>query len=93
MDSLDSRILETALRWLPYGGPPTEEILVDFGMTELRFDQHVARILHSDSASHLAPGDRATLFNQLQNRDERRRPSIPARFSSLSLDRTTGTAG
>ncbi|PBC44849.1 hypothetical protein CJ179_29195 [Rhodococcus sp. ACS1] len=75
MDSQDSTILEFACRWLPYGGPPSEEILVDFGMTELRFDQHLVRILGSVSSRHLAPGDRATLHEQLLERRERRRRS------------------
>ncbi len=72
MDSLDSRILELARRWLPYGGPPTEEILVGFGMTELRFDRHLARILGSESCGPLSPQDRAALYKQLLERDGRR---------------------
>lgn len=92
MDSLDSRILEIARRWLPYGGAPAEEILVEFGITERRFDQHVARILNSEFASHLSPADRVALSNQLLDRDTRRRSNSPARHGSPSRDLTTGTA-
>ncbi|BAH53635.1 hypothetical protein [Rhodococcus opacus] len=78
MDSQDSAILELACRWLPYGGPPPEEILVDFGMAELRFDQQLLKILGSMSSRHLSDVDRIMLQKQLlERRERRRRSNIP----------------
>ncbi|WP_280335013.1 hypothetical protein [Nocardia wallacei] len=54
MDKEDLTIIEFALLWQPYGGPPAEEILVNFGMTELRFRSRVVDIL----AARGTPTDR-----------------------------------
>ena len=45
MDKEDLAIIDLALLWHPYGGPPDEEILVNFGMSELRFRSRVVEIL------------------------------------------------
>ncbi|MBB5915176.1 hypothetical protein BJY24_004043 [Nocardia transvalensis] len=45
MDREDLLIIDFALLWQPFGGPPAEEILVTFGMSELRFRNRVVEIL------------------------------------------------
>ncbi len=45
MDKEDLEIIDFALLWQPFGGPPAEEILVNFGMSELRFRSRVVDIL------------------------------------------------
>ena len=36
VDSIDTAILEFARRWMPFGGPRPERVLVEFGMTTAR---------------------------------------------------------
>ncbi|SEB80550.1 hypothetical protein SAMN04490239_1736 [Rhodococcus koreensis] len=33
------QLIRLALTWLPYGGPPADEIMVQFGMTAARFSE------------------------------------------------------
>jgi hypothetical protein len=47
VDSIDTAILEFARRWMPFGGPRPEDVLVEFGMTTARYDEHLARILET----------------------------------------------
>ncbi|QSE89416.1 hypothetical protein JWS13_12680 [Rhodococcus pseudokoreensis] len=75
VEGLDPAILEVACRWLPYGGPPSDEIWIDFGMTELRYDQHLREILEKVASRHLSPDVRIALRGQLVERRERRRRS------------------
>ncbi|MEU1999872.1 hypothetical protein ACH47B_01535 [Rhodococcus sp. NPDC019627] len=41
---------DLALRWLPYGGPPSDDTLVEFGVTPTVFAQRGRRVLHSRAA-------------------------------------------
>jgi hypothetical protein len=43
-------MVDLALRWLPYGGPPSEKIFVEFGVTPTVFAQRVRRVLRSRAA-------------------------------------------
>ena len=49
----DERVLDLAVNWLPFGGPPPEEIWVQFGVDPSRFWQRVQRVLtyHSVGAT------------------------------------------
>ena len=38
-------MLQAAIRWDPYGGPPAEEIFVWFGLSEVQFFAHIERLL------------------------------------------------
>lgn len=40
-------LIDTALVWEPYGGPPSEELLVRFGISTAVFRDRVRRILTS----------------------------------------------
>lgn len=46
-----SALKETAQQWLPFGGPPAEEILVRFGITLDVFYRRLAHIIRHDTAS------------------------------------------
>jgi hypothetical protein len=38
-------MMQAAIRWNPYGGPPADEIFVWFGLSEDRFFAHIQRML------------------------------------------------
>ncbi|OUS81336.1 hypothetical protein CA951_41515 [Rhodococcus sp. NCIMB 12038] len=67
MDSFDSAIIEFACRWLPYGTPPSEELLTRFGMTRERYGQQLARIL-DDHPSRIPLETRRKLWLHLAER-------------------------
>ncbi|MFE6925398.1 hypothetical protein ACFVAV_30595 [Nocardia sp. NPDC057663] len=50
MDSEQLKLLDLALVWQPYGGPPDEEILLAFGISAPRFRHRIRRILAASSA-------------------------------------------
>ncbi|QSE92858.1 hypothetical protein JWS13_31820 [Rhodococcus pseudokoreensis] len=79
---MDAAILEFACRWLPYGGPPPDEIWIGFGMTTPGFDRRLSRILESVGAREVPADVRARLHTQLSERA--RRWAIRSR-STLSL--------
>ena len=41
----DTEILAFALRWLPFGGAPTEDVYVTFGLTHEQFRARLADAL------------------------------------------------
>lgn len=65
MNSFDTAILEFARRWMPYGGPPPDEIWVEFGMNSRRYEQHLLAILDTIASRSIPPNDRAILRAQL----------------------------
>ncbi|WP_128640550.1 hypothetical protein [Rhodococcus opacus] len=44
-DNEAQRLIEFAGRWAPYGGATGEEILVNFGMTSLRFVERLWQVI------------------------------------------------
>lgn len=67
MNSFDSAIVEFACEWLPYGTPPPEELLTQFGMTSTRYEQQLSRIL-DDYPSHIPLDTRRKLWLRLAER-------------------------
>ncbi|WP_124391619.1 hypothetical protein [Rhodococcus wratislaviensis] len=82
VERVDAAILEFACRWLPYGGPPPDEIWIGFGMTTPGFDRRLSRILEGVAAREVPAEVRARLRTQLSERA--RRWTIRSR-STLSL--------
>lgn len=41
----DTEILAFAVRWLPFGGAPTEDVYVTFGLTHEQFRERLADAL------------------------------------------------
>lgn len=39
-----ARILELARRWAPYGGPPDDDIFIQFGLTRVEFMNRLANL-------------------------------------------------
>ncbi|UTM38016.1 hypothetical protein MX572_04230 [Rhodococcus pyridinivorans] len=50
----ENELLAFAAKWAPYGGPPSEEVLVDFGMMMPRYES----ILREISAKHTSKRSR-----------------------------------
>jgi hypothetical protein len=64
VDRFDTAIIEFACQWLPYGTPPSDELITRFGMTTGRYEQQLARIL-DDYPFQLPVEDRRRLWLQL----------------------------
>jgi hypothetical protein len=77
MDRFDREILEFVHRWAPYGGPPADEALPEFGMTREQIFERFHLILATEAARH-----EREQIPQMQARNERaararRRNGIP----------------
>ncbi|RZK94742.1 MAG: DUF3263 domain-containing protein [Rhodococcus sp. (in: high G+C Gram-positive bacteria)] len=57
----DTRIIEFARRWLPYGGGNTGDLLVEFGMTPACYIARLGKILDSPVGRCLDPQLRTDL--------------------------------
>jgi hypothetical protein len=51
IDRADHDLLTFAISWLPYGGGPEDEILVNFGMTKRRYVNRLREVV--DRQRHL----------------------------------------
>jgi len=52
MDRFDREIMDFVRSWAPYGGPPTDEILLEFGMTRDQLAVRVQQIVAAEQARH-----------------------------------------
>ena len=77
LDRFDRQLMTWLQHWAPYGGPPEDELLSEFGMSRARLNQHVRDILAAASVDKLSSADRE-LF-RLASSIARDRPSIPER--------------
>ena len=50
MDRFDRDILEFVRSWAPYGGPPSDEVLAEFGLTPSQFAERVDLIISAENA-------------------------------------------
>lgn len=60
-DRFIEELIEFALRWLPYGGAPTEETLPNFGLTAHGFHQRVDDVLRDAAPNAVSAVDRNRL--------------------------------
>ncbi|MBJ8344330.1 hypothetical protein JGU72_06560 [Antrihabitans sp. YC2-6] len=58
MDRFDREILEFLLAWAPYGGPPAEEVLAEFGLSADQLDERLHRIVSTQRTSRLSADER-----------------------------------
>lgn len=58
LDAESSAIVDFALRWLPFGGPRADDILVEFGVNMLTFTQRIEKILVSGRPTALSLAER-----------------------------------
>ena len=72
MDKFNETILDFARRWLPYGGPPADDILMEFGMTTVRYEQQLLTLLDSVDSRGIPAEVRAHLRTQVVERSIRR---------------------
>lgn len=52
MDRFDREILDYVRSWSPYGGPPADEVLAEFGLTPGQFTERVNHIIAAENARH-----------------------------------------
>lgn len=50
MDRFDREILDYVRSWSPYGGPPADEVLAEFGLTPGQFTERVNNIIAAENA-------------------------------------------
>ncbi len=50
MDRFDREILEYVRSWTPYGGPPSDEVLAEFGLTLSQLADRVDLIIREENA-------------------------------------------
>ena len=50
MDRFDHALLDFVRSWAPYGGPPSDEVLTEFGMTREQLFDRVERIVATEAA-------------------------------------------
>ncbi|KAA0117935.1 DUF3263 domain-containing protein [Mycolicibacterium sp. P9-22] len=53
MDRFDREILDYVRSWSPYGGPPADEVLAEFGLTPGQLTERVNHIIAVENASHV----------------------------------------
>jgi hypothetical protein len=53
MDRFDREILDYVRSWSPYGGPPSDEVLAEFGLTPGQLAERVHRIIAAENARHV----------------------------------------
>ncbi|WNG83477.1 hypothetical protein C6A86_007385 [Mycobacterium sp. ITM-2016-00316] len=52
MDRFDRVILDYVRSWSPYGGPPADEVLAEFGLTPGQLTERVNHIIAAENARH-----------------------------------------
>lgn len=52
MDRFDREILDYVRSWSPYGGPPADEVLAEFGLTPGQLAERVDHIIAAENARH-----------------------------------------
>lgn len=52
MDRFDREILDYVRSWSPYGGPPADEVLAEFGLTPGQLAERVHHIIAAENARH-----------------------------------------
>lgn len=50
MDRFDREILDYVRSWSPYGGPPADEVLAEFGLMPGQFTERVNNIIAAENA-------------------------------------------
>ncbi|MBJ8344334.1 hypothetical protein [Antrihabitans sp. YC2-6] len=58
MNRFDRQILEFLLAWAPYGGPPEEDVLTEFGMSADQLDKRRHQIVSTQRTGELNDDER-----------------------------------
>lgn len=84
IDRSDRDLLTFAVSWLPYGGPPEGEILVQFGLTKEMFPDRLRETVNRQHR-HIHPRTAERLFDLCDQLTEKARPltTAPRRMPRL----------
>lgn len=66
LDRFDRDLLVFWLSWAPYGGPPTDECFVEFGMDVERVRERCMQVVCSARAAEFVDADRSLLLRASQ---------------------------
>jgi hypothetical protein len=50
MDRFDRELMDFVRSWVPYGGPPADEVMLEFGMTREQLSERVHLIVAAEQA-------------------------------------------
>ncbi|BBY26892.1 hypothetical protein [Mycolicibacterium sediminis] len=50
MDRFDRQLMDFVRSWAPYGGPPSDEVMLEFGMTREQLTERITLIVASEQA-------------------------------------------
>ncbi|CAN3132097.1 hypothetical protein ACNUDN_29710 [Mycobacterium sp. smrl_JER01] len=62
LDAFDRTMLEFFVMWAPYGGPPEDEVLPEFGMSRTLLLHRVAEIVEGRLKAYVPRPERALLL-------------------------------
>jgi hypothetical protein len=62
MDRFDRELVEYWLSWRPYGGPPDDEVLPEFGMTRDQLQSRVIAVVRTNLDRRIAFDERILLM-------------------------------
>jgi hypothetical protein len=62
LDGYDRRMVEMVVNWAPYGGPPDEEVWVEFGIPRDLLIERVTAIVGACLKDYVPEGDRRLLL-------------------------------
>lgn len=66
IDPFDRAILDFFLIWEPFGGPPDDECIPQFGLTPRQLEQRVTSLVENGRRARYGPSDRAKLVRAAQ---------------------------
>jgi Protein of unknown function (DUF3263) len=81
IDPDDRHLLVFAIRWMPYGGGPADEIFIQFGMTPQRFYERLQEVIERHW-SRIHPATRSQLVRVWS-------PQTPSASQKAADNRTT----
>jgi hypothetical protein len=62
MDRCDRELVEFWLSWLPYGGPPADEVMPEFGMSKNQLYLRVIAVVQTNLNRRMAIDERILLM-------------------------------
>jgi hypothetical protein len=84
-DDFDRAMIEFILVWVPYGGPPVDEILPRFGILSYELPDRIREIAARCRGSNVSVRDRSRIIEAL---DAVARASARGHFEHPNLPRT-----
>ena len=86
-ENIGDDLITYARRWAPFGGPSSDDLLVEFGMTSRTYYNRLARVLRTRPATEIGEDIRHQLLALCYHREP-----FSSEFESSTPTITTATA-